>query len=560
MPLDSRPSAAALALALGLAGAAILPASSLPRPLQASPDAQAAVDLEVPTGETIVLSGTHRFDEVLVRSGATLKVDDYEGRPPDGGEPGGSLEILARRIVVEAGGQISATGAGFRGLPMAKGEGPGGGQGGIDSLHGRWAAALGPQAGSASDGSFASGPGFWTSVDPAPEPEGVLAPLHPTSSGAGGGYGGRGGDGAQDDRRGAWKGGRSYGAEDPIQLGSGGGAAPPSHHETDSLEGGDGGGALILRAEEIRIDGSIHSNGEAGADAEYDAGGGGSGGGIQIEAEDLEIRGSVLAIGGRNGRATVLGGAGGGGRIRIRWASGSLDRSRIAAGPGNGPCPPSGEASFRSCPGSIDLEYTGGRSLYLPLLMRGVCIGPNRKAIALVMDASSSMQQSTRDGRPAIAAAVEAAAAFLDQLGDEDRAALISFDHEARVLAPLGTDLAGLRAGLGRIQTASGSRLDLGLQRGAESLAPALPGERRILVLLTDGQPSRVEADEVRAAAATLRLAGVRIYAIGIGPQIDRSLLVDIAGEAGRVLIESDAEGLHALYQDIAMREGCPLP
>ena len=483
-------------------------------------------DLIVEAGQTLILTGTQRFDEVRVRSGGRILAGDYAGRPADGGEPGGRLELLARRIVIEPQGRISADGAGYRGLPESKGEGPGGGEGGITSLSSRAAAA----------------------------------PLHPTSSGAGGGYGGRGGDGVQDGKRGAWKGGRTYGESVAPQLGSGGGAAPQSHHEPRSLAGGDGGGLLVLRADDLVVDGVLSSDGEEGESGEFDAGGGGSGGGLVIEVGRIELRGQISARGGRGGRASNVGGSGGGGRIELTWSVGELAPGEILTLPGNGPCPEPDELSPRACAGSLRLQDLRPRRIYLPMLARLACIGPNRKAIALVMDVSGSMAEPTRAGRPAIAAAIEAAGAFLDQLTPEDRVALVAFDSQARLVAPLTGDQAALRSGLAGLSTATGSRLDAGLEVGRSALTAARPGERRVLVMLTDGRPSLVEAAAVRRVAEDVRAAGVRIYAIGIGAAVDASLLTEITGDASRVLVESDAEELAALYRAIAEREGCPTP
>ncbi len=506
-------------------------AAWLDRARPAAPE-QAPPDRIVAAGQTLVLSGTHRFGLLRVEDGGRIEVDDYRGRPPDGSAPGGRLEIRADRIVIEAGGQISADAAGFRGLRESKGEGPGGGEGGINAFD------LGVAARTGNPG-----------------------PLHPTSSGAGGGHGGRGGDGVQDGKRGAWKGGQPYGAQDEdVRLGSGGGAAPASHHEPLSLRGGDGGGAIVLVAEDIRIEGRVSAEGEEGEAAEFDAGGGGSGGGIRIEAVHLSLSGNVSVRGGRGGRASNVGGSGAGGRIWVTWAEGKLDLDRFVIGPGLGPCPEPGVEAPRACAGELRLNYEGPRIVFLPFLGRRACIGPNRKAIALVMDVSGSMAEPTRAGRPAIDAAIEAAQTFLDRLTDEDRVALVAFDETARRVTALTADLSAVRAGLAGLVSDEGSRLDRGLLEGRTALADARASERPVLILLTDGRPSLVEAEAVRSAASSVLADGIRIYALGIGAEVDRTLLDQITGDPSHVLVESDAEDLDALYRAIAEREGCPLP
>ncbi|MFQ5460914.1 MAG: LVIVD repeat-containing protein, partial [Anaerolineae bacterium] len=208
--------------------------------------------LEVGQGQEVVLAGSWVFDSVSVRSGGLLRGEKYAGP----GSSGGTLELVADRIVVETGGHEQLLGrrgtyydaAGFRGVVEGSGEGPGGGEGGTVTL-----AARRPSAGS---------PFPWLGA-----PTAVLAgPQHFTGAGAGGAYGGRGGDGMSFGARGEWQGGRAYGQAEgaTVQWGSAGGAAPKSHHETASIPGGSGAGALVLRASFLRIDGSVSADGEAG--------------------------------------------------------------------------------------------------------------------------------------------------------------------------------------------------------------------------------------------------------------------------------------------------------
>jgi hypothetical protein len=125
--------------------------------------------------------------------------------------------------------------------------------------------------------------------------------VYGASDGSGGSYGGL----AQG------YGGRAsnsiYGSlTDPLNLGSGGGA-------WDNEDGGDGGGLVIIRAENIRVDGAIIANGGESAGS---AAGDGSGGTINIVTENLDGAGSIQANGGGN----ATGSGGGGGRIAVRYS------------------------------------------------------------------------------------------------------------------------------------------------------------------------------------------------------------------------------------------------
>ena len=470
-------------------------------------------------GRTLALGGRADYDEVVVRNGGELRALPYAGVVG-----GGVLELHARRIVVEPGARISADAAGWRGRVEGKGEGPGGGEGGAVSL------------------------------------SGTAGALHATGSGAGAGYGGRGGDGIIENNRGEWLGGRPYGtaAGDDVALGSAGGAPPPSHHETASLRGGNGGGALVLVADEVVVGGEVSADGEAGQGAEFDAAGGGAGGAVLVDALRLDLTGRVSASGGAGGPGVDIGGSGGGGRVKVRFTEGDADPARIDVSPGRGPCP--GEAASPwGCEGTVDIRRRPpARPVFLPLVSRGACLVGPRRAVALVLDTSQSMSASTPAGRPAITAAVEAAEAFLGRLAAGDRAALVTFDAEARVVQPLTADIAAARDALHRVAIGHGSRLDAGLALGAEVLAGAQPTERRVLVVVTDGVPSLTDRPSVLAAAAAARAADVHVYALGFGAEVDAALLGEVTGDPSRVLVAPDAEGLDALYLDLGEREACP--
>lgn len=170
------------------------------------------------------------------------------------------------------------------------------------------------------------------------------------------------------------------------------------------------------------------------------------------------------------------------------------------------------------------------------------------------------MMAATRAGRPALAAATEAAGRFLERMGAADRVAVLSFAGDAVVLQPLTADLAAARAALGRLVPASGSRIDRGLAAAHRVLAGAWPSERRVMVVVTDGVAS-ADLGSVRATAAAARADGVTIYTVGIGAEVNQALLIELAGDPSRHLFAPDAEDLAGLYAAIAAREaGCWQP
>ena len=229
-------------------------------------------------GTTTSLSGVHTFDNVTIVNGSTLFVDAFDGT--DGGE----LAIKATSVLVDATSSIIADGRGFRGVLNARGEGPGGGDGGDIVFDG----------------------------------------------GGGGGYGGQGGNGGCDFlcMTPDGVGGPAYGnaVSVAIQKGSAGGSAGTADGDFGGT-GGNGGGAVSLEADIITIAGTISADGGDGMIYVNDSSGGGAGGGILLRGETVTVGASALLSANGGGGGIVCGqspcalddggGGGGGGRIKV---------------------------------------------------------------------------------------------------------------------------------------------------------------------------------------------------------------------------------------------------
>ena len=191
------------------------------------------------------------------------------------------------------------------------------------------------------------------------------------------------------------------------------------------------------------------------------------------------------------------------------------------------------------------------RRLFLPRLHRNDCVpGRMRKAdVVLVLDTSVSM------AGPKLEAALEAAASFLTLLRlPDDRAAIVTFDGQARLAAPLSGSRAPLLAALAEVGPAPGTRIDLGLRAaldeltGARARAEATP----VVVLLTDGLPAPGTEAAVHAEAGRARALRVTVFAIGLGGDVDAVLLSAVATDPTRYYDSPDAAGLLDIYRRIA--------
>lgn len=557
----------ALWLALALAGLPGQGPSSGPsvRAQQPSPEplpsATPLPDL-ILDGRSTTLSGDQRFGEVRLSNRARIEIRAYGGS-----EDSGRLQIRAQRIVLETGTQILGDARGFRGQALREGEGPGHGAGGARSIDG----------------------------------------------GGGGAYGGDGGDGVIDNApQTASEGGRSYGSPCSLEIerGSAGGAPGVADGDAETARGGHGGAALALIADEIILAGTLSFSGENGYVSANDAGGGGAGGGVLIQAGRLDLSGRIIADGGDGGETDDGGGGGGGGRIKVFYVSGTVRRAGLSVdggqGDGNGanndgrrgsicidlrtptpspavsPSPtdtstpePSATSTPSATPTASDTPTPEPsatatatasatptptasatptplpRPLYLPLLLRESC--PDAKddpvALVLVLDASSSMAEPAGPGRTRLDEAKAAAGLAIARVRAPHRVALIAFDAEARLLAELRSDAAGLHQALGALKPGRGSRIDAGLALAAEVLDQvATPGARRV-VLVSDGRVSPSTPEDVLAQAARLRAMGVVIDAVTWqGTDGDLALMAGLAQAPDRLHVAPGPEHLAAIF------------
>jgi len=206
------------------------------------------------------------------------------------------------------------------------------------------------------------------------------------------------------------------------------------------------------------------------------------------------------------------------------------------------------------------------RPIYMPLALHERCDPKQQRIdVALVIDASTSMNEPTRLGRPKIEAALDAARAFLDLLALDgatgDQAAIVAFNTQAQLLAPLTNDRLALDAALASITLAQQTRLDLAVAAGADALADVTrqrPTNQQVLVLLTDGRANPVPIEAAVEEAALAKAASITLFTIGLGEDIDAEGLAAMASTAGGFLRAPDAEDLAGVYAEVARSIPCP--
>lgn len=205
---------------------------------------------------------------------------------------------------------------------------------------------------------------------------------------------------------------------------------------------------------------------------------------------------------------------------------------------------PSATATATRVPGPI----------FLPIGLRERCVPGERHAdVVLAVDASSSMAGEK------LAAARLAARLFVSLLElPRDQVALVAFDEQARLLAPLGSPADALGRAIDGLAPGSGTRIDRGLDLARDELfGPRhAGGNSRVVVVLTDGR----QPDESRTIerADALRADGVVLYAVGLGGDVDRPFLERITGDPDRARVAPSPDDLAAVYRQVAGEVPCP--
>jgi hypothetical protein len=202
------------------------------------------------------------------------------------------------------------------------------------------------------------------------------------------------------------------------------------------------------------------------------------------------------------------------------------------------------------------------RPLLLPLLLKEDCTpGTQRTDVVLVLDASSSMLESTATGRSKLEAAVAAASTFLDQLHFDlgDQAAVVAFNSTATLLAPLTTDRGALNTALAGISTAQYTRLDLGIVTARTELAGPHHhvANTPVMIVLTDGRANPVPVSVAEAEVQLAKDAGVVVFTIGLGADLDTEALGRMASRPEYYYRAPDAEALAGIYRGIAVAIPC---
>ena len=169
--------------------------------------------------------------------------------------------------------------------------------------------------------------------------------------------------------------------------------------------------------------------------------------------------------------------------------------------------------------------------------------------LVLAIDTSGSMAGGT------LAQAQAAASGLIKDLGNGDRAAVISFDNQVRVEQASTADLASANTAVASLAAHGNTALFDAVAKSADVAAQAL-NPRRAVVLLTDGQDygglSTLTRDQSLARVAA---SNTIFYVIGVGSDVDSAYLQQLAQTSGgRYFAAAQASDLGSIYSAIEDR------
>ncbi|MBI5289136.1 MAG: VWA domain-containing protein [Chloroflexi bacterium] len=173
-------------------------------------------------------------------------------------------------------------------------------------------------------------------------------------------------------------------------------------------------------------------------------------------------------------------------------------------------------AQFQAFDGNTQLSVTGAvAAMDQDLQLNAV----------ITIDVSGSME-----GEP-LASAKAAATEFVQSLGPNDRAAIISFSDEVTPVLPLTNDKTALIVAIAGLQAGGGTALYEGVQVSAYLAGTAATqGQRAVAIILSDGENATETSDAT--GESSLQIAqgsGIPIYPIGFGSLTDVPYLESLA-------------------------------
>jgi len=166
--------------------------------------------------------------------------------------------------------------------------------------------------------------------------------------------------------------------------------------------------------------------------------------------------------------------------------------------------------------------------------------------ILFLLDHSGSMSDMV-GSTTKLQAAIQGITMSLDHMNPLDEVGILSFDSSATWLLPFtqAKEKKIIRDSLATVPSGGGTALYNALDEMAETFRTSGPARRHV-ILITDGQDSIAQGDFLDLSQR-LEYLGVGMTAIGIGNDINETLLQELADRSSGTFYRSDAETLPVL-------------
>lgn len=226
----------------------------------------------------------------------------------------------------------------------------------------------------------------------------------------------------------------------------------------------------------------------------------------------------------------------------------------------------------RHLPAAAALLALGALVMAMARPHASVAVPRERATIMLVTDTSISMEATDVDPSR-FAAAQKAARTFVEQVPEQIRLGLVSFDESADMLATPSRDHGQVLGAIDGLGTGPGTATGDALNEAVDAIRRDAAGQDErppaAIVLLSDGKTTS-GADPVEAAREARR-AGIPVFSVALGTDEgtvtlgletvpvppDRQTLRQIAQvSGGRYFDAPDADQLSGIYEELGSRLG----
>jgi len=194
---------------------------------------------------------------------------------------------------------------------------------------------------------------------------------------------------------------------------------------------------------------------------------------------------------------------------------------------------------------NVSVIYNG--KVYSYVVKNGLTYGTENVDVALIIDSSGSMVDNDPYGIRKAGAKL-----LVDKLDVGDAVTVVDFDHSVRVWMPLKviyneSDKEAIKDAIDKVDSFGGTNLDAGLIEGFKQLNSSTTGNRKVAIMLTDGQGTFTNS-----TLDGYKALGIPIYTIALTGSTDEELLKYIASETGGVYKKANvAEDLLEIYNYI---------